>query len=189
MLPEVSSEAKRATYQDVLDAPEGLVAEVIDGVLYTQPRPRIRHAIAASRLGAALLGEFGPRGSEAGGWVILDEPELHLDSDILVPDLAGWRLERFPDDLDAAFISVAPDWLCEVLSPSTASKDRTLKLPLYAQRGVSSVWLLDPGIRTLEIYVLDGDGWRLLATHGEDARVRAPPFEEVEVELAPLWTP
>jgi Uma2 family endonuclease len=189
MLPEVSSQAKRATYQDVLDAPEGVVAEVIDGVLHTQPRPRVRHAIAASRLGAALLGEFGSRDAESDGWVILDEPELHLGADVVVPDLAGWRRERFPDDLDAAFISVVPDWACEVLSPSTASKDRTLKLPLYAQAGVSSVWLLDPGPRTLEVLVLDGDTWRLAGTYGADARVTASPFGTFELELGRLWTP
>lgn len=190
MLPEVNEAKKRATYQDVLDAPEHLVAEVIDGVLYTQPRPGVRHSRAGSRLGAQLMTEFDPGDADPEGWVILDEPELHLGPapDIVVPDIAGWRRNRFPmDDPDPAFLTVAPDWLCEVLSPSTARTDRTLKLPLYARAGVAWLWLLDPETRVLESYRLDAGSWRLLGSHADDAVVNVPPFESLAFEMARLW--
>lgn len=191
MIESVPGEAKRrATYQDVLDAPENVVAEVIDGELHTQPRPRMRHAIAASRLGAVLEVALDRGDRDPDGWVLVDEPELHLgaEPDIVVPDIAGWRRRRFiAEEPDPAFMVVAPDWLCEILSPSTAVKDRTLKLPLYAREGVRWVWLLDPQTRVLECYALDGENWRLLGTFAEEALVRAPPFEEVEISMGRLW--
>lgn len=190
MLPTVSSEARRrATYQDVLDAPENVVAEVIDGALYTQPRPKLGHARAASRLGMLLGGVFDVGARDAEGWTIVDEPELHLgpEPDILVPDIAAWRRSRFPNDPDLAFVDVAPDWVCEILSPSTTSKDRTLKLPIYAREAVNWAWLLDPSARVLECYELDAGSWRLLGSFPENARVRAPPFDAYELELGLLW--
>src|ERR1700744_4250912 len=128
---------KRATYADLLAAPENLVAEIIHGVLSTQPRPALPHTRAPSRLGAKLGGPFDLGDGGPGGWVILDEPELHLrDSDVLVPDLAGWRLRRMPRlPLEATAVELAPDWVCEVLSPSTAATDRADKLPIYAAEG------------------------------------------------------
>ena len=180
---------RRATYQDVLDAPVHMVAEVVDGELYTHPRPRPRHAEAASALGGELFGPFRRGRGGPGGWWILDEPELHLGSqpDIIVPDLAGWRRERMPELPDEAFFSLAPDWACEVLSTSTARLDRTQKLPVYAREKIPHVWLLDPDDQTLEVFELDGDTFRLIATHGGDAVVRAVPFEAIELELAVLW--
>src|ERR1700729_1449695 len=124
---------RRATYQDLLDVPEHLVAEIIDGALITQPRPASRHARAASRLGAELDGPFARGKGGPGGWILLDEPELHLHGDIVVPDLAGWRRERMPELPDAAAFELAPDWICEVLSPGAAARDRTEKMPLYAR--------------------------------------------------------
>jgi len=177
---------KRATYEDVLAAPAHHVAELIDGVLHLQPRPRSRHARASSRLGIALAG-FDADEPVPGGWVLLDEPELHLDDDVLVPDLAGWRRARMPEMPDAPFIELAPDWCCEVLSPSTEDVDRADKLPIYARVGVAHVWLVDPLVRTLEILRLDGDTYRAIATHRGEARVRAEPFDAIELALAPLW--
>jgi Uma2 family endonuclease len=189
MIVNVSEAAKRATYQDVLDAPEQLVAEVIDGVLYTQPRPRVGHGIAATRLAGVLDGRFGADSSDPQGWVVLAEPELHLEPepDIVVPDLAAWHRARFPSDLDAPFLTVEPDWICEVLSPSTARKDRTIKLPRYARAGVRWAWLLDPSTRVLEVYALDGDAWRLVGSHADDAVVHAVPFDGAAIELRRLW--
>ncbi len=181
---------KRATYQDVLDAPRHLVAEVIEGVLHTHPRPALLHAQAASVLGGDLITQFHRGRGGPGGWIILVEPELHLgpEPDIVVPDLAGWRNERLPRVPDAAFLSLAPDWVCEVLSRSTEGIDRSKKLPIYAREGVAHVWLLDPMVRTLEVFRLDAESYRLVCTWCGDKLVRAEPFDAVELELGALWT-
>jgi Uma2 family endonuclease len=136
-------------------------------------------------LGGELYGPFSR--DEAGGWVILDEPELHLAQDILVPDLAGWRRERMPEIPDLAAFELAPDWICEVLSPSTAATDRADKLPIYARHGVMHAWLVDPLDKTLEILRLTQQQWLLLGTYRDEAKVRAEPFEALELELSALW--
>jgi Uma2 family endonuclease len=180
--------ARRATYDDLLAAPEHLVAEILHGVLRTHPRPGAPHARAASRLGGALDGPFDRGKGGPGGWVILDEPELHLHGHVIVPDLAGWRRERMPAiPMDAAAFELAPDWVCEVLSPSTAAVDRAEKLPLYGTEKVAHVWLVDPIVRTLEVYKLDGATYRAIAVWRDSAVVRAEPFESVDLELAALW--
>src|SRR6187402_351383 len=138
-----STAPRPATYADLVAAPEHLVAELIDGVLYTQPRPRGRHAQAASVLGMDLGSPFHRGRGGPGGWIILYEPELHLAEHVLVPDLAGWRRERLPEVPDAAYFELAPDWVCEVLSPGTALFDRRRKVPVYAQARVEHVWLVD----------------------------------------------
>src|SRR5690606_18051551 len=122
-----------------------------------------------------------------GGWVILFEPELHLSGHVLVPDLAGWRRERMPEMPEVPAFELAPDWVCEVLSPHTVARDRVRKLPIYAQQRVRHVWLVDPDAKTLEVFRLDGDGWRLVGTWEGDARLRAEPFDAVELELGGLW--
>lgn len=181
---------KQATYQDVLDAPPHLRAELIAGELVLSPRPARRHAVAASVLGMDLGSAFQRGRGGPGGWVIVYEPELHLNADVLVPDLGGWRQARFPiDAANEAFFSVAPDWVCEVLSPSTAKHDRTKKLAIYAAAGVDFAWLLDPILRTLEVYVRQETGWLLRGSYADDERVRAEPFEALELELAALWQP
>lgn len=178
---------KRATYQDVLDAPDHIVAEVIDGNLYSSPRPSPRHAIAAIALGGELGPAFGRGRGGPGGWVILFEPELHLRSDILVPDLAGWRRERLTEIPDAAYFELTPDWVCEVLSPATATLDRGHKMAVYRREQVAHVWIVDPLARTLEVYRLDGATYRLIATHTGDEPVRAEPFDAIPLELGLLW--
>jgi Uma2 family endonuclease len=179
---------RRATYEDLLAAPEHLVAEIIDGELLTQARPASLHARAASRLGAELDGPFDRGKGGPGGWILLDEPELHhLHGDVLVPDLGGWRRERMPQLPDAVAFEVAPNWICEVLSSSTAGIDRARKMPIYAREHVEHVWLLDPIARTLEAYRLENPHWMLLGTWEGDARVRAEPFETFELELGGLW--
>lgn len=177
-----------ATYQDVLEAPPNQVAELIRGTLHTHPRPRTTHARASSRLGMAL-GQFdrGSRPGEPGGWIILFEAELHLGGDILVPDIAGWRRERLPELPDDPFLRVAPNWVLEVLSPSTEALDRSQKMPIYAMQGVTHAWLVNPAEQTLEVFRLDGPTYRLLATHAHDAVVRAEPFEALELHLSELW--
>jgi len=180
---------RRANYEDVLAAPPHKVAEVIDGTLYLQARPRSRHAGSSTSLTGVLHGPFGRGIGGPGGWLILFEPELHLGSepDIVVPDLAGWRRERMPEMPDVAYFTQAPDWVCEVLSESTEDVDRAEKVPVYAREGVGHVWLVDPLVRTLEMLRLDGGTYRLIATYRGDARVRAEPFDAIELELALLW--
>lgn len=182
---------KRATYQDVLAAPENMIAEILNGELVLQPRPAIAHQGAASELGADLTVTVGRRGPPD-GWVILAEPELHLGHgdrfDIIVPDLAGWRRTRLPTRPATAFIELAPDWVCEVLSPSTELRDRTVKLTIYAREGVDHLWLVSVRTRHVEVYRRDAAHWLLLGTAQGDAKVRLPPFEEVEIDLARLWT-
>jgi len=178
---------RTATYADLLEVPDHQVAEIVDGDLHTSPRPALRHAVSASELGAELLSAFSRGRGGPGGWWILDEPELHLGPDILVPDLAGWRRERLPTIPDALFLSLAPDWICEVLSPSTQRLDRVQKLRAYAREGVAHAWLLQPIERTLEVLRLERGRWVLIASHAGDEIVRAEPFDAVAIDLLPLW--
>jgi Uma2 family endonuclease len=165
-----------------------MIAEVLDGQLHLQPRPAKHDAAAASALGEELGPPFKRGRGGPGGWLILDEPELHLLSDILVPDLAGWRRARMPAIVaDEAYFVLAPDWIAEVVSPSSAKYDRTDKLAIYARERVGWVWLIDPIARTLEVLVLDESGWRLGGAWRDDARVRAQPFDAIELDLAILW--
>lgn len=178
---------KLATYEDLLEVPGNLVAELIAGEVFTQPRPATRHSRVASVLGIGLGGPFDIGSNGPGGWWILDEPELHLGRDVLVPDLAGWRRERVAMLSDEAFISIAPDWVCEVLSPGTARHDRLRKLPVYLREKVQHVWLIDPEPRILEVFRRTDSGWLLVATHDGDEVVRAEPFDAVELRLSDLW--
>jgi Uma2 family endonuclease len=181
---------RKATYDDLLKVPEPLVAEIIDGELVTSPRPAMPYALAASAIGGVLFDPFnrpaGDRGAP-GGWWILDEPELHLGEDILVPDLAGWRRDRMPTFTKTATCKLAPDWACEVISPSTARIDRARKMRIYAREGVGHLWIVDPLARTLEIYRLEKGSWLLVVTHEGSAPVRAEPFEAIEIDVARWW--
>jgi Uma2 family endonuclease len=184
----VTKETKeKATYDDLYEVPDELVAEIADGELFTSPRPSPRHARVSSSLGGELHRPYDRGRGGPGGWIILDEPELHLDENVLVPDLAGWRRERMPTLPETAWIEVAPDWVCEVISASTARLDRVHKLPLYAKFRVGHLWLIDPSPRTLEVYELDQGGWRLLSSHGDDDSVQVEPFDAIPLELASLW--
>lgn len=179
---------KTATYADLTALSPHVVGEIIDGELIASPRPATLHARAASRLGMDLGGPFDRGKGGPGGWIILDEPELHIVGQVLVPDLAGWRRARMPEMPDAPYIELAPDWLCEVLSPATATVDRARKMDHYAAAGVRHVWLVDPAATTLEIYRLDAEGWRLVQTHAGEATIRPEPFDAVELDLGSLWS-
>ena len=178
---------RRATYADLEALPVPLVGEIVEGELFASPRPASRHALAAAALGGELYGPFQRGTGGPGGWLILDEPELHFGEDVLVPDLAGWRRERMPEVPDVAFFTLAPDWVCEVLSPSTARLDRARKLPAYARAGVAHAWYLDPIARTLEAFQLREGRWSLAATHGGDVTVQVEPFDALPLELSALW--
>jgi Uma2 family endonuclease len=179
---------KSATYEDLQALPPHVVGEILDGELVVSPRPASLHATAASRLGMEIGGPFDRGRGGPGGWIILDEPEVHLVGQVMVPDLAGWRRERMPEIPDVSFFELAPDWVCEILSPATVTVDRTRKMRHYADAGVRHLWLVDPRIKTLEVYRLDGGSWRVVATHGGDAPVRAEPFDAIELDLASLWS-
>jgi Uma2 family endonuclease len=176
-----------ATYDDLVAVPDHLVAEIVDGELWTSPRPTLRHAAASSELGHQLGPPFHRGRGGPGGWLILDEPELHLGDQTLVPDLAGWRRERMPAVPDTPYATLAPDWVCEVLSPSTVQFDRGKKLRVYAEYGVKHAWLVDPIARSLEVLRLEDGRWTPLDTHVGNASVRAKPFEALELDLGALW--
>ena len=178
---------KRATYADIEALPDHVVGEILAGNLYASPRPRFRHARAAGWLDRRLGPPFDEGSGGPGGWWILIEPELHLGEDVVVPDLAGWRRERLPVFPDVAHLELAPDWICEILSPSTERIDRGLKLQIYAREGVSHLWLLNPDARTLEVFRLRGDEWVVSAVHTGETPVRAEPFEAMELDFKTLW--
>lgn len=180
---------RHASYEDLAAVPDHLVAEILAGELHTSPRPAAAHARAASALGQDLSpfdrkpgGPLGP-----GGWWILDEPELHLHGDVLVPDLAGWRQTRMPVIPNVAAFELTPDWICEVVSPNTGRLDRTGKMPIYAREGVTHLWLVDPLARTLEVYQLEAGRWVVVQTVGGEGSVRAQPFVEIEIDLSRWW--
>lgn len=178
---------KPATYADIEALPENMVGQILFGVLHTHPRPAPRHARAASTLGVELGGPFDRGRGGPGGWIILDEPEIHVGTHVIVPDLAGCRRERMPKLPDTAYFEVAPDWVAEVLSPSTAQTDRTDKLAIYAAFGVAHAWYVDPSARTLEVFALTGGKWLLAATYKDADAVTAPPFEAHTFALDALW--
>ena len=179
---------RNATYDDLVRVPEPLVAELIGGDLYTSPRPAVAHARVASALLQDLHGFDQPGGMGAlGGWWILLEPELHFADDVVVPDLAGWRRERLSELPDTPALTLAPDWICEVVSPSTGVLDRSRKMPLYARERVARLWLADPRTRTLEVYRLEDGQWVVASTHGGDDAIRAEPFEAVALDPRRWW--
>lgn len=187
--PMTDSARRRATYEDVLAAPENMVAELIHGTLVTSPRPAAPHAYAASVLGMDLGSSFQRGRGGPGGWWLLDEPELHVGEHVLVPDLAAWRKERMPVVPDVAYFELAPDWVCEVLSPSTEAMDRTDKRAIYAEAGVAWMWFVNPVLQVLEVFEWRGGDWALWGTRRGDVHVAVPPFDAIELALGDLWLP
>jgi Uma2 family endonuclease len=176
-----------ATYEDLRALPDNLVAEIFDGELYATPRPAAPHAHAHYVLGVELGGPFHRGRNGPGGWLILSEPELHFGANVLVPDLAGWRRSRMNTLPATSYFTLAPDWICEVLSPSTENIDRAKKLGIYARAGVEHAWLVNPLLQTLEVLTLADGRWTLAAAHEGNANVRAVPFDAIELELGALW--
>lgn len=179
---------KKAVYEDLQTIPENMTGEIINGEMVVTPRPSRRHVFTASVLGARVMApyHFG-EGDGPGGWIILIEPEIGLGENILVPDLAGWRVERYPAEEPHNWISVTPDWICEVVSPATRRTDKMEKMPIYARNGVACLWLIDPVAKTLDVFRLEDGRWMVAGLYVEDAKVRAEPFAELEINLAELW--
>ncbi len=176
---------KGATYDDLRAVPDHFVAEMFDGDLWAFPRPALPHANAAGSLFAEIHKSFHRK--DPSGWVLLFEPELHFGRDVLVPDIAGWRRARLPSVPAEAYLSLAPDWICEVLSTSTEAIDRGKKRRIYAREGVAYAWLIDPIARSLEVMPLDTGRWTKLDRYEGEAKVRVAPFDAIELELAALW--
>jgi Uma2 family endonuclease len=189
--------ARMATYDDVLAAPEGMNAEILNGELFLSPRPASKHASVEGGLFGDLREAFGRRrGGGPGGWWLLIEPELHLGapdpkSTVAVPDVGGWRRERMPQVPDVAAFTLPPDWVVEILSQGARAtrRDRILKPELYGSRGVSYMWIVDPIAQTLEVYRLQGGIYARVQAFVGDIRVRAEPFDAVELDMGGWWLP
>lgn len=177
-----------ATYADLAAVPPHLVAEILAGELVTHPRPAPRHGVATNALASEINPPYQKGRDGPGGWIFLDEPELHLGFDVIVPDLAGWRRERLLPLPELAYIEIAPDWVCEVLSPSTRRNDRGIKRRIYAENGVSHYWMLDPDDMSLEVFALNEKRqWILLATFHSGDTVSAAPFDAISFPLSVLF--
>jgi Uma2 family endonuclease len=190
MIPAFVSEDTPSLYDQLLALPENIIGEIINGQLHTQPRPAGPHTVASYALGGELYEPYHKGHDGPGGWWILIEPELHFvrDTEVLVPDLAGWRRERLPKIPAGHRFEVVPDWVGEVLSPRTARPDHDEKMPVYAHYGVHYLWLVEPVARTLEAFALQDDHWSLIGRYQNNAQVSIPPFQEIVLSLADLWT-
>lgn len=179
-----------ARYDEILDVPETKVAEILDGEIFISPRPASPQAMAKSGVGADVGWAFQGSADHSrgpGGWWLLNEPELHFHDDVLVPDNVGWRRERLPSLPDVPAMTLAPDWVCEVLSPITAGIDRARKMRIYAREGVPWLWLVDPSLQTIEVYGLRDGEWVVKTVHAGAEPARLEPFEAVELEVARWW--
>lgn len=178
---------KPATYADIEALPPNVVGQILFGRLITHPRPAKPHIHASSMLGYELIGPFVKGLNGPGGWQIYDEPEIHLQDHIVVPDIAGWRKERLLAAPETTWFEVAPDWVCEFLSPSTRRHDKGDKRTIYAELGVQHLWYVDPVSRMLEVYRLSDAEWVVSQTYFDDDPVSAPPFEVITFSLSELW--
>lgn len=185
----LKTKSRPPTYSDIEALPPEMVGEIVRGVLYAHPRPAPRHAVAANAIGGEVTGPFQRGRDGPGGWIFMVEPELHMGPHVVVPDLAGWRLERLTPFPTTAYVETPPDWLCEVLSPSTAALDRTDKLVVYAEAGVGYCWYVDPIARTLEVLSLAQGKWVIEATFRDAEPVSAAPFASHTFPLDVLWVP
>ena len=176
-----------ATYADIEALPPNMVGEILFGSLYAQPRPARRHVVAASRIGGRLSDPFELGLGGPGGWIIVDEPELHLGPHVVVPDLAGWRVERLAGKGDGAYFEEVPDWICEIQSPSTKHIDLGIKRRIYATYEVPYLWHVDPVAQTLEVFKLQKTDWLLTHTFVGGQPVAAPPFDAITFDLKLLW--
>ncbi|MCC7386221.1 MAG: Uma2 family endonuclease [Deltaproteobacteria bacterium] len=177
----------RAKYQDLVELPENVIGEIVDGELRVQPRPASPHLVVAMSLGEELGPPFRRGRGGPGGWVLLAEPELRFGEDVLVPDYAGWRRARMRVIPEVPYFELTPDWACEILSPSTLAYDRVTKLRVFARESIPFVWLIDPLAKTLEALRLEGGAYVIAALHEGQEKARVPPFDAIELDLSVLW--
>jgi Uma2 family endonuclease len=183
----VHSAKESATYNDLLDVPENMIGEIVDGRLVVTPRPAPGHMNVVTILSEALGPPYRRGRGGPGGWIFLFETEIRLGEDIVVPDLSGWRKERFPAEFGHNWTAVTPDWICEVLPPGRFRNDKVRKMPLYARHGVGYAWIIDPVARAMDAFRLESARWSLPASFLENDKVRAEPFEEIEIALGDFW--
>ncbi len=176
-----------ASYDHIIALPEHVVGEIVDGELVVQPRPALHHANASGSLRELLGGPFRSGIGGPGGWWLLPEPELHLGADVVVPDLAGWRKTRMPRIPNAPWSDLAPDWVCEVLSPGSIHHDRVTKSAIYCRHAVGWFWIVDVRQRTIEAHELAQGRWSLIGTFGGNEAARIPPFDAVGLDLGAIW--
>jgi len=187
-MPSLSARSHPQTLYEALEAlPEGVNGEIIAGQLYAFPRPAARHGLTATNIGGDLVNPYSRGRGGPGGWWIIVEPEVHFvrNVELCVPDLAGWHRERMPELPDDHRFEVVPDWVCEILSPSTASHDRETKMPLYARYGVGHAWVVDPKVGRLEAFELVDGQWRDIGVFEGEASISVAPFDAIEIE--PPW--
>ena len=177
-----------ATYADLEALPENVRGEIIDGVLYTQPQPRPRHMIVATRMAGDIEPAFDRGKGGPGGWWIILQPGIeHPRAPEVSPDLAGWRRETMPHlHLDEA-PNIVPDWVCEILSPSNRRYDLTIKKPFYASIGVRWLWIVDPPARMINAFRLLNGRWDEVGVYFDNDKARIEPFDAVELDLSPWW--
>ena len=182
-------------WEELCDLSENVVGEIFNDELIVSPRPSPKHAEAISSLSGELFGPFKKGKGGPGGWWILNEPELHFEKppqkrekkNVVVPDLAGWKVERLPEIPEMAYFELPPDWVCEVLSPSTARYDRISKMRIYAVNNIPYYWIIDSTHQTLEVFVLQNENYQLAMAYGGNDKVSAPPFDAIEIDLSDLW--
>lgn len=182
---------KPVSYGDIEALPPGWVGEIVAGELHASPRPAVGYLRVTTRLSAVLATQVEQTPTGPGDWWFLREPELHFEPHVVVPDVAGWRRERVaePTDPEQPWLTAAPDWLCEVVSPATRTLDRVRKLPVYHREGVQHAWLIDPVRRTLEVYGRGKNGWVRTGLYGGNTVIREAPFEAISLDLGLLWLP
>jgi Uma2 family endonuclease len=181
---------RQPTYQDLRALPEDVRAEIIAGEISTLPSPRPRHSKSQGALRNFIGGPYDDDDGYGGpgGWWIFIEVDIQLGPDVVRPDLAGWRRARLPQP-DVRPITVAPDWICEVLSPANEAHDRVTKRRIYAEHGVAHYWIVDPDARTLEALTLENGRWVDAGSFDDQAQARIAPFTEVMLPVGRLFLP
>jgi Uma2 family endonuclease len=175
---------KNAKYADLYTIPDTWVGEIIHGDLYAFPRPRTMHSRALTRLMQALL-RYDDDDS-ADGWIILYDVEIWFGKNLLVPDVCGWRRSKLPELPDVATMKLAPDWVCEGLSPSTFRLDKGPKREIYAKGGVGHLWFADPGLHSIDVFALERKSYKFVRSAGGDDKIALAPFPHA-IDLAKLW--
>ncbi len=176
----------RATYEQLRALPDDVTGHLVDGELFSMPRPGTAHMRATMRASNELDTRFGG-GGPTSGWVVMTEVEIHFGPDVLVPDIAGWRTSTLPRLPDVPHLKVPPDWVCEVLSPSTAGFDRVRKSRVYARNGVGWYWLIDPAARTVEVFRLVDGHYLQHSTCAFGERLTLEPFSTESLDPVGWW--
>ena len=182
---------KPPTLADLDALPPGIVGEIIEGVLYTMTKPRMRHQLIGLEIGSDLLDPFGKGRGGPGGWWIVTEPGIELPDETkeISPDVAGWRRVRMPEMPIDEPIRVVPDWVCEILSRNTRRHDLVVKMPYYASIGVAYAWLVDLEAHVLIAHRLESGAWRTIGTYSDETEARIEPFDVMPLNVMDWWPP